>query len=163
MCAGTAYVATLKQRARYLCRGSCLVATRGRAIDRIRHAERFRPHIFQSWRSISRKKRELGRSFGRPATAPPFSPAWNFVLSGDVGGFDVGSKFSWQVLALLEHEFCRSRTVTWSAMLGYKALSVDYTQGSGLTLYEYDMTMHGPIFGVTRGSDRRCLLSRFGS
>src|SRR5262245_22488714 len=78
-----------------------------------------------------------------------FAPTWNFVLSGDVGGFDVGSKFSWQVLALLEHEFCRSRTVTWSAMLGYKALSVDYSQGSGLTLYEFDMTIHGPIFGVT--------------
>jgi hypothetical protein len=34
-------------------------------------------------------------------------------------------------------------------MLGYKALSVDYSQGSGLTHYEFDMTMHGPIFGVT--------------
>jgi hypothetical protein len=78
-----------------------------------------------------------------------FAPTWNFVLSGDVGGFDVGSKFSWQVLALLEHEICRSRTVTWSAMVGYKALSVDYSQGSGLSLYEFDMTMHGPIFGVT--------------
>ena len=78
-----------------------------------------------------------------------FAPTWNFALSGDVGGFGVGSKFSWQVLALLEHEICRSRTVTWSAMLGYKALSVDYSQGSGLTLYNFDMTMHGPIFGLT--------------
>ena len=78
-----------------------------------------------------------------------FAPAWNFVVSGDVGGFGVGSKFSWQVLAALDYEICRSRTVTWSAMLGYKALNVDYSQGSGLTLYEFDMTMHGPIFGVT--------------
>jgi hypothetical protein len=78
-----------------------------------------------------------------------FAPTWNFALSGDVGGFDVGSRFSWQVLALAEHEFHRSRAVTWSAMLGYKALSVDYTQGSGLTLYKFDMTMHGPVFGVT--------------
>ena len=78
-----------------------------------------------------------------------FAPAWNFALSGDVGGFDVGSKFSWQALATLDYEFCRSKTVTWSAMLGYKALSVDYSQGSGLTHYEFDMTMHGPIFGVT--------------
>ena len=52
-------------------------------------------------------------------------------------------------LAALDYEICRSRTVTWSAMLGYRALSVDYSQGSGLTLYEFDMTMHGPIFGVT--------------
>ena len=28
-----------------------------------------------------------------------FSPGWNFVASGDVGGFGVGSKFSWQALS----------------------------------------------------------------
>ena len=33
-------------------------------------------------------------------------------------------------------------------MLGYKALSVDYSGGSGLTQYEFDMIMHGPIVGV---------------
>jgi hypothetical protein len=42
-----------------------------------------------------------------------------------------------------------SKTATWSAILGYKALNVDYSQGSGLTLYNFDMTIHGPIFGVT--------------
>jgi hypothetical protein len=78
-----------------------------------------------------------------------FSPAWNLVLSGDVGGFGVGSKFSWQAIAALDYEFSRSRNVAWSAMLGYKALSVDYSKGSGLTHYEYDMTMYGPIFGIT--------------
>jgi hypothetical protein len=78
-----------------------------------------------------------------------FAPTWNLVLSGDVGGFGAGSEISWQVLALLEHEFYRSSTVSWSAMLGYKALSVDYSQGSGRTLYVFDMTMHGPILGVT--------------
>jgi hypothetical protein len=29
----------------------------------------------------------------------------------------------------------------------YKALNVDYSQGN--TLYNFDMTIHGPIFGVT--------------
>jgi len=78
-----------------------------------------------------------------------FAPAWNFVLSGDVGGFGVGSKSSWQALAALDYEFCRTKTVVWSGMVGYKALFVNYSQGSGLTHYEYDMTMFGPIFGVT--------------
>ena len=77
------------------------------------------------------------------------APGWNLAVSGDVGGFGAGSKFSWQALATLDWEFCRSNTVTWSGMVGYKALSVDYSQGSGLTHYEYDMTMYGPIFGVT--------------
>jgi hypothetical protein len=34
-------------------------------------------------------------------------------------------------------------------MIGYKAFYVDYAQGSGRTQYEFDMTMHGPIFGVS--------------
>jgi len=78
-----------------------------------------------------------------------FAPAWNLVVSGDVGGFGAGSKFSWQALAALDYEFCRTKNISWSGMVGYKALSVDYSKGSGLSHYEYDMTMYGPIFGVT--------------
>ena len=36
-----------------------------------------------------------------------------------------------------------------SGMAGYRALYVDYTKGSGLTHFEYNMTMHGPIIGLT--------------
>ena len=78
-----------------------------------------------------------------------FAPGWNLAISGDVGGFGAGSKFSWQALATLDYEFYRSKSVAWSGMVGYKALSVDYSQGAGLTHYEFDMTIHGPIFGVT--------------
>jgi hypothetical protein len=34
-------------------------------------------------------------------------------------------------------------------MLGYRALSVDYTKGDGLSRYEYDVLMHGPIVGLS--------------
>jgi hypothetical protein len=78
-----------------------------------------------------------------------FAPGLNFVASGDVGGFGVGSKFSWQALAAINYDFCVRNNVIWSGMLGYKALFVDYSKGSGLTHYEYDMTMHGPILGIT--------------
>ncbi len=71
------------------------------------------------------------------------------VISGDVGGFGAGSKFSWQALGALDYEFYRTKNVSWSGMIGYKALNVDYSKGSGLTHYEYDMTMYGPIFGIT--------------
>jgi YD repeat-containing protein len=67
-----------------------------------------------------------------------FAPGMNFVATGDVGGFGVGSKFSWQALAALNYDFCVRNNVTWSGMLGYKALFVDYSQGSGVTRYEYD-------------------------
>jgi hypothetical protein len=78
-----------------------------------------------------------------------FMPGLDLVVSGDVGGFGAGSKFSWQALAALDYEFKRTKDVSWSAMVGYKALNVDYSKGSGITQYEYDMTMYGPIFGIT--------------
>ena len=46
-------------------------------------------------------------------------------------------------------QFCRTKTVVWSGTVGYKALFIDFSQGSGLTQYEYDMMIFGPIFGVT--------------
>ena len=78
-----------------------------------------------------------------------FVPGLNLVVSGDIGGFDVGSRLSWQAIAALDYDFMKTKNVIWSGMLGYKALYVDYATGSGLTRYEYDMTMYGPIFGIT--------------
>jgi hypothetical protein len=78
-----------------------------------------------------------------------FAPGWNFVASGDVGGFGVGSKFSWQALAALNYDFYVHNGITWSGMAGYRALYVDYSKGSGLNQYEFNMTMHGPIIGIT--------------
>jgi hypothetical protein len=77
-----------------------------------------------------------------------FAPGMNLMVSGDVGGFGVGSKFTWQALATVNYDFYVRKNVTWSGMVGYKALHVDYSQGTGLSHYEYDMTMHGPIFGI---------------
>ena len=73
----------------------------------------------------------------------------NVVVSGDVGGFGVASKFSWQALAAVNYDFFVSKSVSWSGMVGYRGLYVDYSEGAGLTRYEYNMTMHGPVLGVT--------------
>jgi hypothetical protein len=78
-----------------------------------------------------------------------FAPGADLVLSGDIGGFGAGSKFTWQALAAFNYTLFVRNNVTWSGMLGYRALSVDYSQGSGLNHYEYNMTIHGPILGVT--------------
>jgi hypothetical protein len=78
-----------------------------------------------------------------------FAPGLDVSISGDVGGFGAGSKFSWQALATLNYEFKKTKDVSWSAMIGYKALSADYSKGSGLSEYEFDMTIYGPIFGIT--------------
>ena len=78
-----------------------------------------------------------------------FSPGMRAFIKADVGGFGAGSKFSWQAIAAIDYDLFKFNGATWSGMVGYKALHVDYSQGSGLSQYEYNMTMFGPILGIT--------------
>jgi hypothetical protein len=78
-----------------------------------------------------------------------FAPNWHLVASGDIGGFSVGSKFSWKAAVAANYDFYVHDNVTWSAMVGYKALHVDYSKGSGLNEFGFDMTLYGPVFGVS--------------
>jgi hypothetical protein len=71
------------------------------------------------------------------------------MLRGDLGGFGVGSDFTWQVLATVNSKICAFQGLNLDAYLGYRALSVDYAQGSGMKRYEYDVVQHGPVLGVT--------------
>jgi hypothetical protein len=68
----------------------------------------------------------------------------SLVLRGDVGGFGVGSDFTWNASAILGYHF--SQTV--SAWLGYRVLGVDYESGSGSSKFKYDVTMSGPMVGL---------------
>ena len=71
------------------------------------------------------------------------------MLRGDVGGFGAGSDFSWQVLATYNWQLCTFGGHLIDGYLGYRALSVDYSQGSGNTEYKYDVLMQGPVMGAT--------------
>ncbi|KAB0265749.1 hypothetical protein [Microvirga brassicacearum] len=35
--------------------------------------------------------------------------------------------------------------ITFSGVIGYRALYVDYVQGEGRQRYEFDMLQHGPV------------------
>jgi len=52
-------------------------------------------------------------------------------------------------LATYAYDFKTTNGVTYSAVIGYKALYVDYVQGSGLSRYEFDMLQHGPVLGLS--------------
>jgi hypothetical protein len=62
-----------------------------------------------------------------------FAADHELVLSGDVGGFGLGSEFSWQALGAYRWTFARTSSVAWSGLLGYRALYVNYSKGSGDT------------------------------
>ena len=67
------------------------------------------------------------------------------AFRGDVGGFKVGSKFSWNASGYFGYKVLEMV----SLLAGYRALYVDYESGSGNSKFVWDVTMHGPAVGVT--------------
>ncbi len=74
----------------------------------------------------------------------PLSERWWFGARGDVGGFGVGSDLAWQAFA--DIGFRASKVV--SVILGYRAIDMDYEDGSGRDLFRYDMLIAGPQIAV---------------
>lgn len=75
------------------------------------------------------------------------APQHEFRLRGDIGGFGLGSEFSWQLFAAYGYRFS-SEASGWSALLGYRAMGVTYAQGSGSDRRGIDAVLHGPALGV---------------
>ena len=64
---------------------------------------------------------------------------------GDIGGFSVGSRLTWQVYPYLRWQF--SKPVSLEA--GYRILSIDYQQGEGSDRIKFDVLELGPQIGLT--------------
>lgn len=62
----------------------------------------------------------------------------------EIGGFGVGSKFTWQVFPTVGFKF----TDRVSLELGYRWLDIDYSTGSGNERFAYDVLSQGPIGGL---------------
>lgn len=77
----------------------------------------------------------------------PLAERWSLTLRGDVGGFGVGSDFSWQAAARVNWEVSESTALT----LGYRVVDVDYQDGSGADEFRYDVTTSGLLFGIVFG------------
>jgi hypothetical protein len=63
-------------------------------------------------------------------------------LEGDIGGFGVGSEFTWNAQGSFAYQF----TPLISAFAGYRVLYVDYKAGNS---NRYEETIQGPMGGVT--------------
>jgi hypothetical protein len=77
------------------------------------------------------------------------APGNELFLRGDIGGFGAGSDFSWQAIGGYGFDFGSYSGITFSGVIGYRALSVDYAQGEGRRRYEFDMLQHGPVLGIS--------------
>jgi hypothetical protein len=73
----------------------------------------------------------------------PFADDWSFRYRGDVGGFGIGSEFTWQGalgVAVLLGDHVRLEA-------GYRAISIDFDQGD----LDYDALIHGPQLSLALG------------
>jgi hypothetical protein len=70
----------------------------------------------------------------------PLGEHWSFKTYGDIGGFGVGSHFTWEVLGLVEYDLSRS----WSLSGGWRHLSIDFDDNG----FVFDARMDGPILGA---------------
>jgi len=77
------------------------------------------------------------------------APGQEFVLRGDVGGFGVGSEFSWQAIASYNSPLGEIHGIPVDGYVGFRALAADYSQGSGKTKFEWDNVIYGPVIGAT--------------
>lgn len=78
-----------------------------------------------------------------------FTPRHEIMVRGDIGGFGLGSQFSWQAVAAYGYTWQLENRQTLSAMLGFRALSVAYSQGSGNDNVSINELMYGPIIGLS--------------
>ncbi|MGH7132381.1 MAG: hypothetical protein ACREJO_10600 [Phycisphaerales bacterium] len=74
---------------------------------------------------------------------------WKVTVNGDVGGFGCGgSQFAWQAQVLFDYRFDM-----WGAdasfTFGYRALDENYAKQRAVGEFKWDMTLYGPIFGLT--------------
>ena len=68
------------------------------------------------------------------------SEKWFFRAVGDIGGFGIASDLTWQALAGFGYRF----NSQCAAVLGYRAIGTDYTDGG----FTYDVVASGPVIGL---------------
>ena len=69
---------------------------------------------------------------------------WKLNLRGDIGGFGVGSDFTYNAIGLVEYK-------PWkhvSFLGGYRVLYQNYKDGTGVDEFKFDVTMHGPVLAL---------------
>lgn len=72
------------------------------------------------------------------------SEHWVLMAEGDIGGFGVGSKFTWNALGLIAYRTSLSGIDTQIGA-GYRALSWDYDHNN----FKWDVVLHGPVVGAS--------------
>jgi hypothetical protein len=74
----------------------------------------------------------------------PFGERWSTTLRGDVGGFGIGSNFSWPAAASLRWQM----SPTIGVVGAYRYIDIDYDTGRNSSYFKYDVVTQGPALGM---------------
>ena len=77
------------------------------------------------------------------------APGQEIVVRGDVGGFGAGSQFTWQAIGTYNWLLGVTHGIPVDGYVGFRALSADYSQGSGTSKFTFDNVIYGPVIGAT--------------
>lgn len=66
---------------------------------------------------------------------------WLFNFRGDLGGFGLGSDFTWQIQADVGYTF----SDLFYSTIGYRYIGIDYNTGNGASTFVYDVDTSGPV------------------
>ncbi len=72
---------------------------------------------------------------------------WFYQFRGDLGGFGLGSDFTWQIQANVGYQLSEK----FHLSLGYRNIFINYENGSGSNYFKYDMSTFGPNLRIGYG------------
>jgi hypothetical protein len=77
-----------------------------------------------------------------------FTPSQEVLVRGDIGGFGLQSQFEWQALAGYSYAW-QFTGYQLAGVIGYRALGVNYVNGTGIDTNSINVVLHGPIIGFS--------------
>lgn len=74
----------------------------------------------------------------------PLSERWSLLGRLTLGGFDVGSRLTWDLMAAARYRVTSAVTV----LGGYRIIDIDYNRGSGLDEFLFDVQAQAPFIAL---------------
>jgi hypothetical protein len=95
-------------------------------------------------RSADQTKTWFDPIVGLQVHTPAAGKRWHAQLYTEIGGFGVGSTFTWQIFPTVGVDLAR-----WVSLdFGYRWLDIDYSTGENLTAFKWDVLTQGPVMGM---------------
>jgi hypothetical protein len=94
-------------------------------------------------RSVDGSKTWFDPIVGLQLRTPDNGGRWHAQVFTEIGGFGVGSTFTWQVFPTMGVSLSERMSIEF----GYRWLDMDYSSGENLTLFKYDVLTQGRVLG----------------